>query len=1023
MADISEYKNLLSFWHKLEHFTPSALPKTDDVKKLGEVHPWDEAVRQTPKDSKKTAFIHTVYLGVFQSGTVTDFVKEYFNDDTADPNNYSQRILYASLKVDNKGRYLKDTLGISTLPWALGQLEKNRITEDNWSESFNKMFQDVVVAMEDELSETLTQQSLQTIQACIVARSDWSIKPETGMYVKTEEVYLTTRKKNNDDAPENEIQPDLLNSFYINDLENVIDTGADGNYPKAFLDYLNGCLNKEIERIDLSKEISAIEQSLQPKHIPDSCWPSAYKAGLMQQFAVSTVMNKLSAGRGIFSVNGPPGTGKTTLLRDVVAAILVERAKVMAGYGNPSSAFSKIGQVDINDQYTPFIYVPSEKLCDGGIVVASSNNGAVENISKELPLMKEVEPYGDIGYFRNVSQNCIDQENWGLISAVLGNKENRRTLVNSIWFNKNEDKKPFTLQNILKSRTPLDEDWAGVVNEFKVQLKKVEQEKKRLQGWLDDYKQSVKIDNDIRQGERYLSQLTGKCDKEQDVLQRTSEDEDRLNNERSAILTEMTILRETRPGFFVYWYNRNIRNGYKQAMAGVMSRFNSKTTKWESIKSEVSILSEKLDEQRSLIATEKKKLASLENEKARLSAKLKIAKEELGYGFGNSEFWAAIESRESQETTPWYSGSLKELQSELFVLAMKVNELFILKANSVSSRISSTLAGFFHYLRGEMRVTHEEAKAMWSTFFLVMPVVSTTFASISRMFGQLRAEDLPWLFIDEAGQAVPQAATGAIWRSKRVVVVGDPFQIEPVVTIPPQITDNLKDYFRLTADQAGSGLSVQTMADRANKYGWYNNGVWIGAPLRVHRRCIDPMFAIANEIAYDGMMFNSTKPKESKVNFQTQFISVSGSVDGRHYVPEQATEIVKILKEEIAISPELPDIFVISPFAEIPYKLKKEIYDSLYGIVKDILGLTSSDLWEWLHTHIGTVHTFQGKQAEGVILCLGLDASGKGAAAWASSKPNLLNVAITRAKYRFIAIGDKNIWFGQPYFNQLAKLD
>jgi len=68
------------------------------------------------------------------------------------------------------------------------------------------------------------------------------------------------------------------------------------------------------------------------------------------------------------------------------------------------------------------------------------------------------------------------------------------------------------------------------------------------------------------------------------------------------------------------------------------------------------------------------------------------------------------------------------------------------------------------------------------------------------------------------------------------------------------------------------------------------------------------------------------------------------------------------------------------------------------------------------------VHTFQGKQAEGVILCLGLDEKSKGAATWASMKPNLLNVAITRAKHRFIAIGDEKIWLKQPYFKELRNL-
>jgi len=56
-------------------------------------------------------------------------------------------------------------------------------------------------------------------------------------------------------------------------------------------------------------------------------------------------------------------------------------------------------------------------------------------------------------------------------------------------------------------------------------------------------------------------------------------------------------------------------------------------------------------------------------------------------------------------------------------------------------------------------------------------------------------------------------------------------------------------------------------------------------------------------------------------------------------------------------------------------------------------------------------------------MCLGLDGNTKGAARWASSKPNLLNVALTRAKFRFTAVGDKHIWLNQQYFKELNKLN
>jgi superfamily I DNA and/or RNA helicase len=72
---------------------------------------------------------------------------------------------------------------------------------------------------------------------------------------------------------------------------------------------------------------------------------------------------------------------------------------------------------------------------------------------------------------------------------------------------------------------------------------------------------------------------------------------------------------------------------------------------------------------------------------------------------------------------------------------------------------------------------------------------------------------------------------------------------------------------------------------------------------------------------------------------------------------------------------------------------------------------------EWLKSHIGTVHTFQGKEAKGVILCLGLDETTKGAANWASQKPNLLNIAITRAKHR----ANSHFYSGQTHLKLILQ--
>lgn len=96
---------------------------------------------------------------------------------------------------------------------------------------------------------------------------------------------------------------------------------------------------------------------------------------------------------------------------------------------------------------------------------------------------------------------------------------------------------------------------------------------------------------------------------------------------------------------------------------------------------------------------------------------------------------------------------------------------------------------------------------------------------------------------------------------------------------------------------------------------------------------------------------------------------------------------------------------MLTPFRSIETKLKEKLEQS--SIVDK--------------NKVGTVHKAQGKEAEVVIFVLGGNPERAGALTWASAKPNLLNVAVSRAKEYLYVIGNYDRWKDCKYFNVLAR--
>jgi hypothetical protein len=337
---------------------------------------------------------------------------------------------------------------------------------------------------------------------------------------------------------------------------------------------------------------------------------------------------------------------------------------------------------------------------------------------------------------------------------------------------------------------------------------------------------------------------------------------------------------------------------------------------------------------------------------------------------------------------------------------MHVHEVFARRAGlQMAANLRSWMA--LQTNEVETTVARDVALAAWQAFFLLVPLASTTFASMARLMQDVPTGSLGWLIVDEAAQAVPAAAVGGLARFRRAVVVGDPQQLEPVVTLPAALVAELMRHHHAPAELAPNRASVQTLTDSVSRIGTERLGEWIGLPLLVHNRCLEPMFTMANDIAYDGAMIHGRQgPDEPHPLGPSRWIDVPRP-DGAHFRDEDAEQVLSLLRQ-LDWAPVQP-LAIISPFKEVVRGLGRRVEREVLALLPPERLQDETERAKVLESvKVGTVHTFQGREKVAVVLVLG--GGSHGARQWAAGSPNLFNVAVTRAKDRLYVIGDRSKW-------------
>lgn len=273
------------------------------------------------------------------------------------------------------------------------------------------------------------------------------------------------------------------------------------------------------------------------------------------------------------------------------------------------------------------------------------------------------------------------------------------------------------------------------------------------------------------------------------------------------------------------------------------------------------------------------------------------------------------------------------------------------------------------------------------------------------------------LIVDEAGQISPEIGIPAFALAKKAVVVGDEKQIPPVWGIQKALDIAMaidhdvisqKEQFALL-QQNGlncSESSVMKIASQSCPYEKYGKGLFLSE----HRRCYDEIIQYCNDLVYNGNL----EPLRGSENKSVLYdwipatghkqieVPYSQKIAGSRQNYTEATEIVDWIgnhyelilhryQDKNQIDDEKMLIGIITPFKKQSVLLKKLLREKLPDISSNI--------------SVGTVHTFQG--AERKIIIFSSVYGNKDGCYFIDRNKSLMNVAVSRAKDSFLVFGDR----------------
>ncbi|EPU3903214.1 AAA domain-containing protein, partial [Escherichia coli] len=283
------------------------------------------------------------------------------------------------------------------------------------------------------------------------------------------------------------------------------------------------------------------------------------------------------------------------------------------------------------------------------------------------------------------------------------------------------------------------------------------------------------------------------------------------------------------------------------------------------------------------------------------------------------------------------------------------------------------------------------------------------------------------LIVDEAGQVLPEVAAASFALAKKALVIGDTEQIPPIWSIAPAIDignmlaekilsgstqEEITEKYTAIADlgkSAASG-SVMKIAQFASRY-QYDPELARGMYLYEHRRCFDNIIGYCNTLCYHGKLLPKRGREESNLMPAMGYLHIDGkgalASSGSRYNLLEAETIAAWLTDnqqdiEAHYGKSLHEVVgIVTPFSAQVSTIKQALGKQGISTGANETSLT-----------VGTVHSLQG--AERAIVIFSPVYSKHEDGGFIDSDNSMLNVAVSRAKDSFLVFGDMDLFEIQP---------